>query len=572
MPAFDSLTGKLNPQSLLIQRYLIIRLAGRGGMSAIYLALDRNQNNRKVAIKEMSQENLDDEERNDALMRFQQEARLLERLTHRNLPQVYDAFNSGGRSFLVMDYIEGQTLLQVLQTAGQPLPVEQVLHYADQLCDVLTYLHQQNPPIIFRDLKPTNVMVNQDGHVYLIDFGIARLFKEGQPQDTMVLGSPGYAPPEQHGIGQTGPRSDLYALGATLHCCLTNHDPYNATEHFTFQSIRRYNPLVPPVLDALVMRLLSIDENQRPGSALEVKQSLARIRQQLWQQHSSAHLPAVGGRPSAAPTQYMQSGYSATSIPTYQPTLPASEPREPQGPLILRSNPSLPAQPPPGPPPAYSPAYPIAPPPRPGSGRQISMRTSVWTPGFLVVFFIVLILVVGGCYFAQTLVHPYATNTTANLNHAVEASLTLLAILLSFVIIALTRSFMAVLIILLSVASLLTASFAFLLQTLRDVQPSAQVFQQIDGPTINLILTYGLLIAGLVSLFWLLRSPFTWGDRLWIFLFFGASCTCIYLQSQYADTDPQVMFTKHLLLMGALILWIQGTLVAGQMERKRKKW
>src|SRR5437879_9832503 len=154
------------------------------------------QGQRRVAIKEMSLENLDAVEQQDALVRFQQEAHLLETLNHPNLTRIYDAFSEGGRSFLVMDYIDGKTLLQLLQTRGEPLPVDQVMRYAEQLCDVLTYLHQHNPPIIFRDLKPTNVMATQDGHIYLIDFGIARFFKEGQNQDTTVLGSPGYAPPE----------------------------------------------------------------------------------------------------------------------------------------------------------------------------------------------------------------------------------------------------------------------------------------------------------------------------------------------------------------------------------------
>src|SRR4029077_15029 len=118
-------------------------------------------------------------------------------------------------------------------------------------------------------------------------------FKEGQNQDTTVLGSPGYAPPEQHGSSQTSPRSDLYALGATLHCCLTNRDPYNAADRFNFAPVRQFNPQVPAELDKLVMRLLELDENKRPANALEVKQTLARIRQQARQQNNSTQIPAV---------------------------------------------------------------------------------------------------------------------------------------------------------------------------------------------------------------------------------------------------------------------------------------
>ena len=207
----------------------------------------------------MSQGQLNANELAEAAARFHQEARLLGSLHHPNLPRIYDAFSEYGRSYLVMDYIDGKTLLQLLKNAGKrPLPVAQVLDYATQLCDVLAYLHAQNPPIIFRDLKPTNVMVTENGHVVLIDFGIARFFKEGQAQDTVYLGSPGYAPPEQHGVSQTNPRSDLYALGATLHCCLTGRDPFHADDRFAFPPVRLLNPLVPIELDQLVQRLVSL--------------------------------------------------------------------------------------------------------------------------------------------------------------------------------------------------------------------------------------------------------------------------------------------------------------------------
>jgi serine/threonine protein kinase len=579
MPTFDSLTGKLSPQSILIKRYLITRLAGRGGMSAIYQALDLNENRRPVAIKEMSQENLDDEERSDALARFQQEALLLKRLNHPNLPRIYDHFNSGGRSFLVMDFINGKTLLQLLHDTGKPLAVHQVIHYAEQLCDVLAYLHAQNPPVVFRDLKPTNVMVTQDGHVYLIDFGIARLFKEGQDQDTTVLGSPGYAPPEQHGSGQTSPRSDLYALGATLHCCLTNRDPYHAAERFTFLPMRQFNSLVPAELDQLVMRLLELDENKRPASALEVKQALARVRQQSRQQ-SSAHIPAVipASPPSPAPSQRVQPAPPAPPPPVYQPTQVAPSRQEPQGPMILRSTP-VPPVPPAGLPPAYSaypgypaPGYSQRPPIQPGPETPAAQNTRVWTPGFLAIFFLLLLLTIAGSYFAFSINNPYANNPQAGLDHAIEAGLAVLALIISFTMIAMTRSFIAVLIILFNAATILVTSFAFLLQTLRDVQPSAQIFTQLGAPELNQFITYGLLAAAIISLLWLFRGPFTWGDRCWIFLFAAGIGACAYLQFPYLDNDPQNGLTKHLLLLAALIILIQSTLMTGQMERKRKQF
>ena len=556
MPTFENQTGKLAPQSILIQRYLILQVVGRGGMSAIYLALDMRTNRRRVAIKEMSQENLDDAERQAAMARFEQEMRLLSTLSHPNLPRIYDAFGAGGRSFLVMDYIDGKNLLQLLQEAGQPLSVDQMLHYADQLCDVLSYLHGQRPPIIFRDLKPMNVMVTQEGRIYLIDFGIARFFKEGQSQDTIALGSPGYAPPEQHGGGQTSPRSDLYALGATLHCCLTNRDPYHAPERFSFAPVRQFNPQVPEALDALIMSLLALDENQRPASALEVKQALARIRQQMWVQTSSARMPAVPAM--TAPSAQ----YSQPPQPVYQATLPAAGQSRPQEKLILHApgSPSDPAKR--GQPPAAYPFYPPA-----SASRSAFERTHVWTPGFLLVFFLLLILTVSGSFLTFNISSPYGTNNNAGLDHATEAGLAALALLVAFTMIGMTRSFTAALLILLSVAATLTAGSAFLLQTLRDIQPSAQILTQLSFPQLNQLLTYGLLGAGIVSLLWLFRGPFTWSDRFWIFLFSAAICACAYLQMQYPDNNQN----KHFLLLGALIVFVQTILMTGQMERRRPR-
>lgn len=572
MSTFESQTGKLAPQSMLNQQYMILRLAGRGGMSAIYQALDMKRGRQRVAIKEMSLENLDEMERQEALTRFQQEAHLLGTLNHPNLPRIYDAFGENGRSFLVMDYIDGKTLLQLLQDAQKPLPVDQVMHYADQLCDVLAYLHQQHPPIIFRDLKPTNVMATQDGHVYLIDFGIARFFKEGQPQDTTVLGSPGYAPPEQHGSGQTNPRSDLYALGATLHCCLTNRDPYHAADRFSFAPVRQFNSQVPGALDQLIARMVSLDENQRPASAMEVKQALAHIRQQTANQGNDrgrAEVPSLAT--SSSPTQYVK-----PAAPAYQPTQPALARGAPQEKLILRATPASNTNASPGYPSApYSALPPVAPQYR----RPAPSSTYVWTPGFIVVFLLLLVLSVSSSVLAFNISHPYGPTNNAGLDHATEAALAVLALLISFTFVVMARSSMAVLIILGNVATILVAGFAFLLQTLRDIQPSAQIFTQAP---VNDLLSYGLLASGIISLLWLFRPPFTWSDRFWLILFFGTVCLCAFAQSQYLDTDVAHHVSlfgslidnatiKHLLLLSGLIVLIQGILAAGQMERKRKR-
>src|SRR5947209_15590631 len=277
-------------------------------MGAVYKAEDTRFSRRYVAIKEMSQAHLDTVELEMAIARFQQEADMLASLVHPNLPRITDRFSDQERSYLVMDFVEGKTLLQLIkENPNHQLPVAQVLYYARQLCDVLIYLHEHQPPIIFRDLKPTNVMITPRDQVFLIDFGIARSFKEGKSQDTFFLGSPGYAPPEQHGIAQTNPRSDLYGLGATLHYCLTGRDPFYAPDRFAFPPARQLNPQVPPELDQLTQRLIAQDERERPASAREVQQALVRMSQEA-SAHTSAALPPMTPaptiNPSSAPTQY----------------------------------------------------------------------------------------------------------------------------------------------------------------------------------------------------------------------------------------------------------------------------
>jgi len=223
---FKHSTGSLPDQTLLAGRYQLLSRIGQGGMGAVYKAADTRFNNRPLAIKEMSSTGLPPARLLEAEAAFEREAHLLADLLHPNLPRIYEHFTENDRSYLVMDFIEGQTVEEHLeQVGGGPLPIEQVIKWAEQLCDVLNYLHTHQPPIIFRDLKPANVMMSESGHIYLIDFGIARIFKPGKQHDTVALGSPGYAAPEQYGKAQSSPRSDIYSLGALLHHLLTGIDP-----------------------------------------------------------------------------------------------------------------------------------------------------------------------------------------------------------------------------------------------------------------------------------------------------------------------------------------------------------
>ncbi|MDQ2713299.1 MAG: serine/threonine protein kinase [Chloroflexota bacterium] len=204
--------------------------------------------------------------------RFLREALLLLRLKHPAIPSLHDYFFEDGCWYLVIDYIAGPTLATYLRQHA-PLPPLEALNYAMQFCDVLDYLHRQDPPVIFRDLKPANSMLAPGGRLMIIDFGIARYFKEGQVNDTMNFGSPGYAPPEQYyGAGQTDARSDLFSLGVILHEMISGQRPIGYSQHL--ESVRRSNPALSPVLSALITIATRADPRYRFQSTHAFLQAL----------------------------------------------------------------------------------------------------------------------------------------------------------------------------------------------------------------------------------------------------------------------------------------------------------
>lgn len=287
----------LNNGSILQQRYKIVKILGHGGMGAVYLAEDERLPT-KWAIKEMKKQGLSEAERAEAVELFGSEARLLSELRHRNLPRIVDFFDENGQLYLVMDYVEGHTLEDRVKRDG-PLPVNFALELCLQISDVLDYLHTRPNPVIFRDFKPANVMLTPHDEVKLIDFGIARVFKKDANTDTKALGTPGYAAPEQYGKGQSGPRTDLFAFGATMHHALSGRDP--TEEPFQFPPLTDYRQDLPPELVSLIDSCLSLRADGRPDSAFAVK----RILEQLLGRTGSA---ALVSRPStthlgAEPTQ-----------------------------------------------------------------------------------------------------------------------------------------------------------------------------------------------------------------------------------------------------------------------------
>ena len=284
--------GELLLNTLFRNRYFIMDQVGAGGFGSVYKARDIQNGDRLVAIKEVSLLGLHPQAMIEATAAFQREVSVLSQLDHPNLPHLYEYFQDPGHWYLVMDFIAGETLEEYQsKVPNRRLLLSEVLDIGLQLCRVLAYLHSQQPPIIFRDLKPANIMRNHTGQLYLIDFGIARYFKPGQTRDTVALGSPGYAAPEQYGKAQTTPRADIYSLGAVLHQLLTARDPSEAP--FRFLPLRPSShsdpgSLTTSMVDVLVHKLeiliasmLAMDVNKRPPDVACVKQEL-HVMSTLW--------------------------------------------------------------------------------------------------------------------------------------------------------------------------------------------------------------------------------------------------------------------------------------------------
>src|SRR5438874_9705011 len=319
---------------MLRGRYRILRVIGGGGMGAVYKSEDSKRNGALVAVKEMrtdidtpgSAHNAPDteeermrerEERRQLLEAFRREAQILSDLRHPNLPAVTDFFTEGGRPYLVMELIPGESLeKRIDRLHGQPMDEEEALEYGIQICLVLNFLHTQDPPIIFRDVKPANIMIMPNAQAKLIDFGIARTYKEGKRRDTMSMGTAAYAPFEQFGKGQTDARSDVYSLAATLYHLLTGRPPTPAT---TPVSLRDFNPKLSLRSEQVIIRSMSRDMDARPQTAATMEVELRRCL----------------GRPFTAPRSTEEGASASPSGPLGRASAAAPAQTQTQAPVAV---------------------------------------------------------------------------------------------------------------------------------------------------------------------------------------------------------------------------------------------
>lgn len=255
--------------SVVDGKYKILNKIGQGGMSVVYLAMNERAN-KPWAIKEIRKDGVSNYE--VVKQNLIAETDILKRLNHPNLPSIIDVIDGEDTFLIVMDYIEGRPLSEALQREGAQ-PQDRVIEWAKQICDVLGYLHSRKPPIIYRDMKPSNVMLRPDGNIMIIDFGTAREYKSASIADTTCLGTQGYAAPEQFGgHGQTDARTDIYCLGATLYHLLTGHNP--CLPPYEMYPIRQWNPNLSSGLEQIIQKCTQKNPNDRYQSCAELMYAL----------------------------------------------------------------------------------------------------------------------------------------------------------------------------------------------------------------------------------------------------------------------------------------------------------
>jgi len=265
----------LKPGTVLRNRYRVISVVQKGAYGIVYKVEDLKTSS-IFAIKEMISNFTESIDREKARLIFEREARLLSQITHQDIPCLHNYFTDSGVYYLVMDYVEGINLSQFASRyRGKHLPERDILEWGALISDILTYLHSLPEPIIFRDLKPANVMITPEKRVVLVDFGLAGMIKQskkGAPRG----GTPGYAAPEQY-MGYAEARSDVYSLGATMYYMLSKKKPDRRGKANQIEPLRNLNPSVSPITNALVMKAIEYDISHRFQSAEEMGEKIRAV-------------------------------------------------------------------------------------------------------------------------------------------------------------------------------------------------------------------------------------------------------------------------------------------------------
>ena len=340
------------PNTIVGGRYRVVKPLGGGGMKLVYLAEDLRLAARRCALAEVVDNFTNPDAQRQAVEAFQREADMLARLNNEHIPRVFDRFSEQNHHYLVMEYVDGVTLEEEMKEAGGKLDDRRVIDIALQVLDTLTYLHGLEPPVIYRDLKPSNVMITGAGQAKLIDFGIARHF---QPlQNATMIGTQGYAPPEQY-RGKVELRSDLYALGATMHHALSGRDPANEAP-FSFPPMATLCPGIEPALARLIDEALAYDVVHRVQSAEEFRHRLEAIRDGVPLTEpitASSSAPQVNGSADQGGAAQDQTGAAPQTAPPSRSGTPsrgrsqlrlplgnasAPRPASPSAPTVLRTS------------------------------------------------------------------------------------------------------------------------------------------------------------------------------------------------------------------------------------------
>ncbi len=316
-------------------RYVVKRMLGEGGMGTALLATDIRLDSKSVVIKELISDNVDPAKLQEDVRNFKREVSTLAHIDHPLVPNVTDHFQEGSHYFMVQEYVEGENLEERLDRTNQPMKEREALICASEILDVLEYLAEQTPPVVHRDIKPANIIIGaKDKRAHLVDFGIARaeVARNAQRKQTSALGTPGYAPPEQY-QGNADPRSDLYALAATLHHILTNRDPRNHPP-FSYPPVRALNPQLSPEIERVLARTLNNDINQRYQSASAMKQDIDAILRQRFGISGNIDTYTLGNSGAMSPVNVSSTAQTVSQAQTVQqpslhgipPTTPVSMP------------------------------------------------------------------------------------------------------------------------------------------------------------------------------------------------------------------------------------------------------